>query len=91
MSGGYVKRILLDKGKLLLKDNVDNVISEYVSIKKKKFSIINKNTEQNFQSIEVLDVKIINSNALPKDVFSVSEKIGLNFTFKVNKIRNNCI
>ena len=81
--------ILLDKGKLLLKDNVDNVISEYVSLKKKKFSIINKNTEQNFESIEVMDVKIINSNALPKDVFSVSEKIGLNFTFKVNKIRNN--
>ena len=40
--------ILLEKGKLLLKDNVDNVISEYVSLKKKKFSLINKNTKQNF-------------------------------------------
>ena len=29
--------ILLDKGKLLLKDNVDNVISEYVSLKRKSF------------------------------------------------------
>ena len=32
--------ILLDKGRLLLKDNVENVISEYISLNKKRSSSI---------------------------------------------------
>ena len=37
--------ILLDKGRLLLKDNVDNVISEYMALNKKTVSFLDKGNE----------------------------------------------
>ena len=76
--------ILLHKGRLLLKDNVDNVISEYISLNKKTVSFFDKNKKNiSKEPIKVIDSKIINSDQSSKDVFSVTEKIGISFTFKV--------
>ena len=82
--------ILLDKGRLLLRDNVDNVISEYISLNKKVVSLLKSSKRDiNIEPIEVIDSKIINSRELSKDVFPVTEKIGICFTFKVNECSND--
>ena len=81
--------ILLDKGRLLLKDNVDNVISEYMALNKKTVSFFDK-SKGNISSepIKVVDSKIICSDQSLK-MFSVTEKIGICFIFKVNKCLND--
>ena len=82
--------ILLDKGRLLLKENVDNVISEYISLNKKTVSFFDDskiNIDE--EPIKVIDSKIICSDQSFKDVFPVTEKIGISFTFKVNQSCNN--
>ena len=82
--------ILLDKGRLLLKENVDNVISEYISLNKKAVSFSNKNKKKiRIEPIKVIDSKAIISDQSSKEFFSVTEKIGLNFTFKVNERRDD--
>ncbi len=82
--------ILLDKGRLLLKDNVENVISEYVSINKKKSSsIYTLENSKTLKPVEVIDSKIISFDNKMKEIFPVAEKIGINFSFKVNKIQKN--
>ncbi len=82
--------ILLDKGKLSLKDNVDNVISEYTSMNKKIISFsVNSDKYTNKRPIEVIDSKIISSDDSVKDIFPVTEKIGICFTFKVNEYFND--
>ena len=82
--------ILLEKGRMLLKDNVDNVISEYISLNKKSVSFLN-NSKKNISNepIKVIDSKIISSDKSFKDIFPVTEKIGISFTFKVNECRDN--
>ncbi len=82
--------ILLDKGRLLLKENVDNVISEYISLNKKAVSFSNKSKKNiRIEPIKVIDSKAIISDQSSKEFFSVTEKIGLNFTFKVNERRDD--
>ena len=82
--------ILLDKGRLLLKDNVDNVISEYMVLNKKTVSFLDKSKENiSSEPIKVIDSKIICSDQSFKDVFPVTEKIGICFIFKVNKCLND--
>ena len=82
--------ILLDKGRLLLKDKVDNVISEYISLNKKSVSFLDTSKKYtNAEPIKVIDSKIISSDQSSKDIFSVTEKIGLSFTFKVNECRED--
>ena len=82
--------ILIDKGRLLLKDNVDNVISEYMALNKKTVSFFDKSKGNiNSEPIKVIDSKIICSDQSFKDVFPVTEKIGICFTFKVNKCFND--
>ena len=82
--------ILLDKGRLLLKDNVDNVISEYTSLNKKAISFLeNSKKRTKIKLIEVIDAKIISSDESSKDIFPVTEKIGICFTFKVNECLND--
>ena len=50
--------ILLDRGRLLLKDNVDNVISEYISLNKKRSSILNKvEKSDTLNPVELIDSK----------------------------------
>ena len=76
--------VLLHKGRLLLKDNVENVISEYISLNKKAVSFID-NSEKNtsIEPIKVINSKVINSDQSSKEIFSVTDKIGISFTFKV--------
>ena len=82
--------ILLDKGRLLLKDNVDNVMSEYISLNKKRLPLLNNiKKDQDISPIEVIDSKIIGSKRSTKDVFPVNEKIGINFVFKVNDLSSD--
>ena len=82
--------ILLDKGRLLLKDNVDNVISEYISLNKKAVSFLD-NSKKNIskEPIKVINSKVIHSDQSSKEIFSVTEKIGISFTFKVNEKRDD--
>ena len=76
--------ILLDKGRLLLKDNVDNVISEYISLNKKTVSFLDKSKKNiSNEPIKVIDSKIICSDQSFKDVFPVTEKIGICFILKL--------
>ena len=78
--------ILLDKGRLLLKDNVDNVISEYLALNKNTVSFFDKSKNNiSNEPIKVIDSKIICSDQSFKDIFPVTEKIGICFIFKVNK------
>ena len=74
--------ILLDKGRLLLKDNVDNVISEYISLNKKAVSFLD-NSKKNIsiEPIKVIDSKVIISDQSSKEFFSVTEKIGIKLYF----------
>ena len=82
--------ILLDKGRLLLKDNVDNVISEYISLNKKSVSFSeNKGKNINTDPIKVINSKVISHDKSSKDIFSVTEKIGISFTFKINERRED--
>ena len=62
--------ILLDKGSLLLKDNVENVISEYLSISKKRSSsIYSLQKSKKLEPVEVIDSKIISFDAKTKTFF----------------------
>tara|TARA_B100001248_G_scaffold236085_1_gene199276 strand:+ start:865 stop:2127 length:1263 start_codon:yes stop_codon:yes gene_type:complete len=82
--------ILLDKGQLLLKDNVDNVISEYISLNKKRSSSIhNIGKSDTLKPVELIDSKVISIDYNIQEIFSVTEKIGITFFFNVNKIQNN--
>ena len=82
--------ILLHKGRLLLKDNVDNVISEYISLNKKSVSFLDNNKKSiNRDSVKVIDTKVISAGKSQKDIFSVTEKIGISFIFKVNERRDD--
>ena len=82
--------VLLDRGRLLLKDNVDNVISEYISLNKKTLSPINYSEKnKNLEPVEVINSKIISSNKKTKEIFPVTEKIGITFFFNINKIQNS--
>ena len=55
--------ILLDKGSLLLKDNVDNVISEYLALNKNTVSFFDKSKNNiGNEPIKVIDSKIICSD-----------------------------
>ena len=80
--------ILMDKGKVLLKDKVENVISEYMSLNKQKVLITNnsKNFEELKENVDLIKIKIICKDQLTKDIYPVTEKIGISFVFKVNKI-----
>ena len=61
--------ILLDKGRLLLKDNVDNVISEYISINKKRSSsIYSLQKSKKLKPVEIIDSKIISFDKT-KEIF----------------------
>ena len=82
--------ILLDKGRLLLKDNVDSVISEYISLNKKRLSSTHNFEEnKNSEPVEVISSKIISFDKNVKEIFPVTEKIGITFFFNVNKTQNN--
>ena len=80
------KGILLDKGTILLKDKIENVLSEYIALNKKRI-IYSKNhpKDNHIDSIKVIGVDIINHNKNLEDVFHVNEKIGINITFEVKK------
>ena len=52
--------ILLDKGRLLLKDNVDNVISEYLALNKNTVSFFHKSKN----NISNEPIKVINSKVI---------------------------
>ena len=82
--------ILLDRGRLLIKDNVENVISEYISINKKRSSSIYSLKKSNkLKPVEILDSKVISFDNKTKEIFPVTEKIGVTFFFKVNRIQKN--
>ena len=82
--------ILLDRGRLILKDNVDDVISEYISFNKKRSSsIYSHGSIKTLKPVEVIDSKIISSDNSVKKLFSVTEKIGVTFFFNVNRIQKN--
>ncbi len=80
------KGILMDKGKILLKDKIENILSEYIALNKKSI-IFSKNDpkEDKTDSIKVISVDIINQNKNLEDVFYVDKKIGINITFEVKK------
>ena len=74
--------ILLDKGSLLLKDNVDNVISEYLALNKNTVSFFDKSKNNiGNEPIKVIDSKIICSDQSFKDIFPVTEKNWYMFYF----------
>ena len=82
--------ILLDKGRLLLKDKVDNVISEYISLNKKRSSSYNNfEKSDTLKPVELIDSKIISIDYNKKEIFPVTEKIGITFFFNVNEIQKN--
>ena len=72
---------MLDKGRLLLKDNVDNVISEYISLNKNRSSILNKVEKgDTLNPVELIDSKIISIDYNKKEIFPVTEKLELPFS-----------
>ncbi len=82
--------ILLDKGKLLMKDNVDNVISEYISLNKTSVSFLDSSKKNiSIEPIKVINSNVISSDQSSKEFFSVTDKIGISFTFKVNEPRDD--
>ena len=82
--------ILLDKGRLLLKDNVDNVISEYISLNKKSVSYLNNSVgNTDIDPVKLIDSKIISSQQSSNDIIPVTEKIAISLTFKVNQPKDD--
>ena len=78
--------ILLDKGRLLLKDNVENIISEYISLNKKIVPIQKIRREDiDISLIKVVDVNIVNENEKSQDIFPVTGRIGIVLTFEVKE------
>ena len=78
--------ILLDKGKLLLKDKIDNVILEYISLNKKTIAVRNSFIgDEYLDPVKVINANIVNEDKKSKDVFLVTEKIGVVFTFEIKE------
>jgi len=78
--------ILLDNGKILNKGKVENILSEYISLNKKtKFVKSNRILGPDIEPISMVNVKIINNKENAKDIFLVTEKIGIVLTFEVKE------
>ena len=68
--------ILLEKGRMLLKDNVDNVISEYISLNKKSVSFLDNSKKKNSREpIKVITQKLSVLINLLKISFQLQKKL----------------
>ena len=82
--------ILLDRGRLLLKDNIDNVISEYISLNKKIIPAMKTAmADSSIEPVKINSVKIVNNKKKTKDVFLVTEKIGIVLGYEVKEKMKN--
>ncbi len=78
--------ILLDNGKIIFKDKIDNVLAEYKNMNKNLFFTSDENLKFIYKDrIKFLNVDVIDSKNNFKNEFSLKEKIGISITFEVLK------